>query len=61
MWRGKYGADHVAQITFGTMAARGAIRDVGRLWLMPYAAADVGSPSWCHGAGNHPERALKVS
>ena len=27
----KYGADHVAQIvTFGTMAARGAIRDVGR-------------------------------
>ena len=27
----KYGSDHVAQIvTFGTMAARGAIRDVGR-------------------------------
>lgn len=27
----KYGVDHVAQIiTFGTMAARGAIRDVGR-------------------------------
>ena len=27
----KYGADHVAQIiTFGTMAARGAIRDVGQ-------------------------------
>ena len=27
----KYGADHVAQIvTFGTMAARGAVRDVGR-------------------------------
>ncbi len=29
--RRKYGDDHVAQIvTFGTMAARGAIRDVGR-------------------------------
>lgn len=35
----KYGADHVAQIiTFGTMAARGAIRDVGRAMAMPYAA-----------------------
>ena len=32
----KYGADHVAQIvTFGTMAARGAVRDVGRVLNMP--------------------------
>ncbi len=38
----KYGADHVAQIaTFGTMAARGAIRDVGRVMNMPYAQTDV--------------------
>ena len=38
----KYGADHVAQIvTFGTMAARGAIRDVGRALNMPYADVDV--------------------
>jgi DNA polymerase-3 subunit alpha len=38
----KYGADHVAQIvTFGTMAARGAIRDVGRVLGMPYADVDV--------------------
>ena len=38
----KYGADHVAQIvTFGTMAARGAIRDVGRVLNMPYAEVDV--------------------
>ena len=38
----KYGADHVAQIvTFGTMAARGAIRDVGRALNFPYAEADV--------------------
>ncbi|MCR4564342.1 MAG: DNA polymerase III subunit alpha [Clostridiales bacterium] len=37
----KYGADHVAQIvTFGTMAARGAIRDVGRAMGMSYAAVD---------------------
>ena len=38
----KYGADHVAQIvTFGTMAARGVIRDVGRVMNMPYADVDV--------------------
>ena len=38
----KYGADHVAQIiTFGTMAARGAIRDVGRALGMAYARVDA--------------------
>ena len=38
----KYGRDHVAQIvTFGTMAARGAIRDVGRALNMTYAEVDV--------------------
>ena len=38
----KYGADHVAQIvTFGTMAARGAIRDVGRALNIPYAEVDA--------------------
>ncbi|MBI1822456.1 MAG: DNA polymerase III subunit alpha [Nitrospirae bacterium] len=37
----KYGADHVAQIiTFGTMAAKGAIRDVGRVLDIPYAEVD---------------------
>ncbi|MEG0179174.1 MAG: DNA polymerase III subunit alpha, partial [Oscillospiraceae bacterium] len=37
----KYGADHVAQIvTFGTMAARAAIRDVGRVLDMPYQVVD---------------------
>ena len=37
----KYGADHVAQIvTFGTMAARAAIRDVGRVLDMPYGTVD---------------------
>ena len=38
----KYGADHVAQIaTFGTMAARGAIRDVGRALNFTYAETDI--------------------
>ena len=37
----KYGADHVAQIvTFGTMAARAAVRDVGRAMDIPYATCD---------------------
>ena len=40
--RKKYGDDHVAQIvTFGTMAARAAIRDVGRALNMTYAEVDV--------------------
>ena len=40
--RRKYGDDRVAQIvTFGTMAARGGIRDVGRVLNMPYAEVDV--------------------
>ena len=40
--RRKYGDDHVAQIvTFGTMAARGVIRDVGRVMNMPYADVDA--------------------
>jgi len=38
---GKYGSDHVAQIiTFGTMAARGVIRDVGRSLDIPYSEVD---------------------
>ena len=38
----KYGSDHVAQIaTFGTMAARGAIRDVGRALNFTYAETDI--------------------
>ena len=38
----KYGTDHVAQIaTFGTMAARGAIRDVGRALNFTYAETDI--------------------
>ncbi len=37
----KYGIDHVAQIiTFGTMAAKASIRDVGRALGMPYSEVD---------------------
>ena len=37
----KYGAEKVVQIvTFGTLAARGVIRDVGRVMDMPYAFVD---------------------
>lgn len=37
----KYGSDHVAQIvTFGTMAARAALRDVGRAMGLSYATVD---------------------
>jgi len=37
----KYGSDHVAQIiTFGTMAARAVIRDVGRVLRIPLADVD---------------------
>ena len=38
----KYGKDRVVQIvTFGTLAARGVIRDVGRVLDMPYSQVDV--------------------
>ena len=38
----KYGADHVAQIvTFGTMAARAAVRDVGRVLNVGYGETDA--------------------
>ena len=37
----KYGSDHVAQIiTFGTLGARAALRDVGRALGMPYSDVD---------------------
>ncbi len=39
--REKYGEDHVAQIiTFGTMAARQAVRDAGRAMGLPYSFCD---------------------
>lgn len=38
----KYGDDHVSQIiTFGTMAAKGVVRDVGRVLGMSYQETDT--------------------
>ncbi|MBB6732616.1 DNA polymerase III subunit alpha [Cohnella zeiphila] len=38
---GKYGSEHVAQIiTFGTLAARAAVRDVGRVMNVPFGDVD---------------------
>lgn len=58
----KYGEDHVAQIiSFGTMAARGAIRDVGRALAIPYAAVDVVAKLVPMELNITIEKALKVS
>lgn len=36
--REKYGSDHVAQVcTFGTLAARAAVKDAGRAFGIPFA------------------------
>ncbi len=58
----KYGADHVAQIvTFGTLLARGAIRDVARVMGMTYAEADVVAKLIPMSLGMTIETALKQS
>lgn len=56
----KYGKDHVAQIvTFGTMAARAAVRDVGRALGMPYATVDAVSKQIPRELGITIEKALE--
>ena len=46
----KYSADHVAQIvTFGTLAARAAVRDVGRALDVPYSICDKTAKLIPHG------------
>ena len=58
----KYGKDNVAQIvTFGTLAARGVIRDVGRVLDMPYAAVDQIARMIPNELGMTLEKALNVS
>ena len=55
----KYGRDHVAQIvTFGTMAARQAIRDVGRVMGLSYGEVDGVSKNVPFALGMTIERAL---
>lgn len=58
----KYGKDRVAQIiTFGTMAARAAIRDVGRVMDMPYIEVDKIAKEIPMELGMTLEKALKVN
>ncbi len=61
----KYGTDRVVQIvTFGTMAAKGVIRDVGRVMDLPYAFVDGIAKMIPRGQNNQPvslERALDMN
>lgn len=58
----RYGADKVAQIiTFGTMAAKGAIRDVGRALNMPYGEVDRIAKMVPNELGITLKRALEIS
>lgn len=58
----KYGEDRVAQIiTFGTMAARAAVRDVGRALNFPYAEVDKIAKLIPFEPGMTIERALQTS
>ena len=58
----KYGADHVSQIiTFGTMAAKGSVRDVGRVLGMSYAETDAVAKAIPFDLGMTLEKALKLS
>jgi len=60
--RRTYGDDHVAQIiTFGTMAARAAIRDVGRALGMPYGNVDVIAKMVPFSVGMTIDRALQIN
>jgi DNA polymerase III subunit alpha len=56
----KYGRDRVAQIiTFGTMAARAAVRDAGRVLEVPYGAVDKIAKLIPEGPGQTLEECLK--
>lgn len=58
----KYGRDRVSQIvTFGTMAARGAVRDVGRALDIPYAVCDRVAKLIPHSLNMTIERAMEGS
>ncbi|MDF2633849.1 MAG: polymerase alpha subunit [Pelosinus sp.] len=58
----RYGADRVAQIiTFGTMAAKGAIRDVGRALNIPYGEVDRIAKMVPNELGITLRRALEIS
>lgn len=57
----KYGGDHVSQIiAYGTLAARAAIRDVGRALGMPYSEVDTVAKAVPHELGITLKDALKL-
>lgn len=59
---GKYGTEHVAQIiTFGTMAAKAAVRDVGRVMNLPYHEVDRAAKLIPSQLGVTIEEALRLS
>ena len=58
----KYGKDQVVQIvTFGTLAAKGVVRDVGRVLDIPYARCDAITKMIPNDLGMTLEKALKAS
>lgn len=58
----KYGKDQVVQIvTFGTLAAKGVVRDVGRVLDMPYAKCDMIAKMIPNDLGMTLDKALKSS
>ena len=58
----RYGEDHVAQIiTFGTMAAKAVVRDVGRVLGYPYAEVDAVSKMIPFALGMTLEKALETN
>ncbi|HEY8408161.1 MAG TPA: DNA polymerase III subunit alpha [Gaiellaceae bacterium] len=59
--REKYGNDRVAQIiTFGTMAARAAVRDAGRVLEIPYGVVDKIAKMIPEGPGQTLDESLKA-
>jgi len=57
----KYGKDNVAQIiTFGTMMAKGVLRDVGRVMAIPYAEVDRIAKLVPNDAGIKLEQAMEI-
>ena len=58
----KYGKDHVVQIvTFGTLAAKGVIKDVGRALDMPYSKTDMLSKMIPNDLGMTLDKALEAN
>ena len=58
----KYGADHVCQIiTFGTMAARAVVRDVGRVMSLSFQETDAIAKAVPNELGITLEKALTIS